>query len=220
WETYLEASRDEDEARKQDWDGIPGSILTFTGLFAATVAAFVIESYKLLSPDSGGQTAALLARLLAASMNESVPDAVDMTPLESFRPSSTAVAVNALWFSSLAISLGCALLATLVQQWSRNYARDIRQRRTINDSARSRAYNHIFVRIGVDYFGLHQMVYWLVGLVHLAVMLFAVGLVIFLYPINLSVARCAASFIYLFGIAYLTASVTPAFSTYVHTILP
>ena len=29
WNTYLEASKDEDEARPKDWDGNTGSILTF-----------------------------------------------------------------------------------------------------------------------------------------------------------------------------------------------
>jgi len=31
-----------------------------TGIFSATVAAFIIESYKMLPPDSGDQTAFLL----------------------------------------------------------------------------------------------------------------------------------------------------------------
>ena len=38
-----------------------------------------------------------------------------------FSPPNHAVWVNALWFMSLVISLTCALLATLLQQWARRY---------------------------------------------------------------------------------------------------
>ena len=42
WETYLEAARDEDEARPKDWDENTGSILTFvrplfTSIYLLTV---------------------------------------------------------------------------------------------------------------------------------------------------------------------------------------
>ncbi|KZV72652.1 hypothetical protein PENSPDRAFT_575790, partial [Peniophora sp. CONT] len=124
WKTYLEAARDEDEARPKDWDGTTGSILTFTGLFAATVAAFVIESYKLLQPDSGDQTVLILSQLLAATTNASSPSIPSLLPDDTFRAPITAVIANALWFCSLVVALACALLATLIQQWSRDYVRD------------------------------------------------------------------------------------------------
>lgn len=34
WETYLEAARDEDEARPKDWDGTTGSILNFVRMIS------------------------------------------------------------------------------------------------------------------------------------------------------------------------------------------
>ena len=37
------------------------------GLFSAVATAFIIESYKTLSPDSGDQTVALLSQLLSAT---------------------------------------------------------------------------------------------------------------------------------------------------------
>ncbi|KZV65214.1 hypothetical protein PENSPDRAFT_548567, partial [Peniophora sp. CONT] len=123
WGTYSRAMKDEDEARPKDWDGNTGNILTFTGLFAATVAAFVIESYKALSPDSGGQTVELLTQLLvsAADTSNSTASAALSTLSEPFHAPLTAVLTNALWFCSLVVALACALLATLVQQWSRDY---------------------------------------------------------------------------------------------------
>ncbi|KAH9052583.1 hypothetical protein EDB87DRAFT_425480 [Lactarius vividus] len=44
---------------KSDADGV----LVFTGLFSATVAAFVIEGYQRLSVDSGDQTVTLLSQM-------------------------------------------------------------------------------------------------------------------------------------------------------------
>ncbi|KZV70450.1 hypothetical protein PENSPDRAFT_631609, partial [Peniophora sp. CONT] len=121
WGTYLRSMKDEDEARPKDWDGSTGSILTFTGLFAATVAAFIIESYKSLSRDSGDQTVVLLSEILAATRNPSSNATTTATSTDSFHAPLSTVLVNALWFISLVIALACALLATLVQQWSRDY---------------------------------------------------------------------------------------------------
>ncbi|KZV65376.1 hypothetical protein PENSPDRAFT_586985, partial [Peniophora sp. CONT] len=120
--------REEDEERPRGWDGNTGSILTFTGLFAAMVAAFVIESYKALSPNSGDQTVLLLSQLLNATTNATMTSFVNTVPAEPFQLSISVVLVNILWFCSLTIVLACALLATLVQQWSRDYTRDIKRR--------------------------------------------------------------------------------------------
>ncbi|KZV75295.1 hypothetical protein PENSPDRAFT_571709, partial [Peniophora sp. CONT] len=134
WTTYLKAAEDEDKYLPRSWETNTGSILTFTGLFAATVAAFVIESYKSLSPDSGAQTVALLSQLLTVNANASASVIVSTGPTSAFMLPVTAVIVNALWFASLLISLACALLATLIQEWSRNYVRDIAGRQTLNES--------------------------------------------------------------------------------------
>ncbi|VDC03058.1 unnamed protein product [Peniophora sp. CBMAI 1063] len=213
WGTYSRAMQDEDEARPKDWDGNTGSILTFTGLFAATVAAFVIESYKSLSPDSGDRTVALLTQILAASTNASSSPVIGPTLIEPFHAPMSAIIANALWFCSLVVALACALLATLVQQWSRDYVRDIKQRDILDESMTSRALNHVYIRMGVDRYGMDGVVNVIVALVHLAVMLFAAGLLLFLFPINDAISWCTVSALAIFGAAYLIASVLPIFDT-------
>ncbi|KZV68154.1 hypothetical protein PENSPDRAFT_754368 [Peniophora sp. CONT] len=104
WETYLAAVEDEDKASVESWNGSTTGILTFTGLFAATVAAFVIESYKMLSPDTGAQTVALLAQLVAATNTTPVIPSIDIQSGPFFAP-ETAIIVNSLWFLSLVLSL-------------------------------------------------------------------------------------------------------------------
>ncbi|KZV67135.1 hypothetical protein PENSPDRAFT_611823 [Peniophora sp. CONT] len=209
WSTYLKAAEDEDRTRPREWEGNTGSILTFTGLFAATVAAFIIESYKSLSPDSGDRTVALLSQILAATANASTHDTVILAPAEPFTVPTTSIVTNALWFSSLLIALVCALLSTLVQQWSRDYVRDISRRRVLHESLRHRAYNHIYIRMGVNRYGMDQFVSWIVALVHLSVFLFASGLLVFLYPINPIVAGIATGVLGLFTSIYIIASLQP-----------
>ena len=71
----------------------------------------------------------------------------------------------------------------------------------------SRAFNHLHVRSGVDRYGMDKIVSLIVPLVHLAVILFAMGLVLFLYLINAAVSGCTAFALGVFGLAYLAASV-------------
>ncbi|VDC06370.1 unnamed protein product [Peniophora sp. CBMAI 1063] len=182
WNAYLDAVEDEDKASAESWSGSTAGILTFTGLFAATVAAFVIESYKQLQPDTGAQTVALLARIaFASSGNATIPPSE--LPAEPFVAPKSAVIVNSLWFLSLVISLACALLATLIQEWTRDFLRDI-QRRTPDMTIKQYSFNHIYVRMGVERFKLDYVTSLIVALMHLAVVLFVVGLVIFLFPIH------------------------------------
>ncbi|KZV67936.1 hypothetical protein PENSPDRAFT_697953, partial [Peniophora sp. CONT] len=208
WETYLTAARSEDESRIKDWEGNTGSILTFTGLFAATVAAFVIESYKSLSPDSGDQTVTLLAQILEVTKNNTAQTTESSEP---FQAPLTTIAANVLWFCSLSAALMCALLATLVQQWSRDYMRDINKQRTLDAGMRSRALNHIYIRMGVNRYGIDHVVGWLVALLHMSVLLFAVGLLLFLYPINKAVAGCTMFVVGLSSIIYAIVSLMPLF---------
>jgi hypothetical protein len=57
-----------------------------------------------------------------------------------FSPPNSAVWVNALWFMSLVISLTCALLATLLQQWARRYLKITQPRYSPHKRARIRAF--------------------------------------------------------------------------------
>ena len=55
-----------------------------------------------------------------------------------FSPPKYVIWVNSLWFLSLAISLTCAMLATLIQQWARRYLRRThRPRDTLHESVQS-----------------------------------------------------------------------------------
>ncbi|KZV61904.1 hypothetical protein PENSPDRAFT_713036, partial [Peniophora sp. CONT] len=211
WQTYLDAAKDEDAGRPKNWEGSTNGILTFTGLFAATVAAFIVESYALLSPDSTDRTNMLLEQLFVAMANTSLNIPVVVPPMQPFSVAPTAVVINVLWFSSLLISLTCALLATLVQEWSRAYPQDVNRRKVLHETIQARACNHIFIRMGVDRYGMDHFVSWIVALVHLSVLSFACGLVIFLYDINSIVAGMTTIMLGVFCVLYCISSLIPLF---------
>ena len=98
-----------------------------------------------------------------------------------FSPPRYAVLVNSLWFLSLIISLGCALLATLLQQWARRYIR-VTQLERCNPEKRARV--RAFFAGGVEKMRLPFAVETLPALLHLSVFLFFSGLVIFLLHVN------------------------------------
>jgi hypothetical protein len=220
WALYLKGAEEEDKARVENWKGDTDGILIFvrcfqahicldntmarqTGLFAATVAAFVIESYKQLSADTSAQTVALLAQLVAAQNGTALPPVVPAS--DTFVPAPSAVVANTLWFLSLVVSLVCALGATLIQQWARNYQRQNQRWR----SMQKRGVLHVILCTGVERFGLDNASSWVVALLHLAVSLFMAGLVIFLFPINVIVASFSLGAVAISGIAYVALSVLP-----------
>jgi hypothetical protein len=180
-------------------------LLKKTGLFAATVAAFIIESYKRLSSDSGAATVTLLNQISQqlSSLSNGTQDSSPPPPLysdSSFRPAQSAIRINILWFLSLVLSLICALAATLMQQWSRRYRQLAQAETTLYKRARTRAY--LFE--GVQSFGLSRAVEAVPALLHVAVFLFFAGLIDFLFSIDSTVGRvilgvmCSFSAIYIF----------------------
>jgi hypothetical protein len=132
WNMYLDQVKEDDQRTTDTWKEDANGILVFvslnllvslstpitslkSGLFTATVGAFVIEFYKQLSPDSGSQTVALLGQIsqqLANSPNGNYSNSAIQPPPP---PSASMVWVNAMWLISLVLGLASALTATLLQ---------------------------------------------------------------------------------------------------------
>ena len=113
------------------------------------------------------------------------------SPPTPFSPPNTAVWVNAHWFLSLVISLTCALLATLLQQWARRYLKITQSRYTPHKRARIRA----FFAEGVDKCLLPWTVDALPTLLHISLFLFFAGLVVFLCNVNLTIFKLVSSWV-------------------------
>ncbi|KAI9467375.1 hypothetical protein BJY52DRAFT_66137 [Lactarius psammicola] len=211
WMMYLTKAEKVDKEITEGWKGEADGILVFTGLFSATVAAFTIESYKQLSPDPGVTTNALLTQIsqqLVNISNETPLASVAAQNSQPFKPTASAVRVNVLWFLSLAISLNCALSATLMQQWARQYCELTRRRGAPHKSGRIRA----FIFDGFRKFGtLARAVTPITRLLHISVFLFFAGLVEFLFPIYTTVAYTTLGCIGMFALPYAVLTVLPNF---------
>ncbi|KAI0293675.1 hypothetical protein B0F90DRAFT_1642276, partial [Multifurca ochricompacta] len=115
---------DEDKKMAERWAADADGMLIFTGLFSARVAALLAVSIQDIRPNPQDTSAFYLQSIYKVISNASTTQAP--TPLTlanppAFSPPKYAVWVNALWFLSFVISLTCAMLATLLQQWARRY---------------------------------------------------------------------------------------------------
>ena len=159
---YLTEAEKQDKEVIETWKGDTDGILVFvslcpvslvhvhrlkcilkTGLFSATVATFIIESYQNLSPNSSDTTNALLAQISQQLVDMSNGTPLTVVPAQigqPFKPTASAVRVNVLWFLSLILSLSCALSATLMQQWTRRYQELAQRRGAFHRRGRMRAY--------------------------------------------------------------------------------
>ncbi|KAF8270529.1 hypothetical protein EI94DRAFT_778229 [Lactarius quietus] len=124
-----------------------------------------------------------------------------------FSPPNYAVWVNALWFLSLVISLTCALLATLLQQWARRYLKVTQPRYSPHKRARIRA----FFAEGVDKFLLPWAVEALPTLLHLSLFLFFAGLAVFLWNVNRTIFKLVLSWVGICTALYGCITVVPLF---------
>ncbi|KAJ7251073.1 hypothetical protein C8J57DRAFT_1667005, partial [Mycena rebaudengoi] len=209
WAAYISEAEKYDKALVERWRSDMDGLLIFAGLFSASLTAFIIESYKTLSPDQGAITNALLAQIsrqLDPHLNAS---SADVATLKAFSPTSSSLACNILWFLSLGLSLSCALIATLVEQWSRDFI----QRTEMRPSSIIRARIFSYLYFGIKRFGMHSMVACIPLLLHISLLLFFAGLVAFLQPVNTVLMTTAAVLLGLMSSTYAYLTLLPMFSS-------
>ncbi|KAJ7436640.1 hypothetical protein FB451DRAFT_1570998 [Mycena latifolia] len=180
WAVYVSEAEKYDKALVESWKSDMEGMLIFAGLFSASLTAFLIESYKTLNPDSGDMTVKLLTQIslqLVASANGSTLQLPESTP---FTPPAASLVCNAFWFISLGFSLTCALIATLLEQWARDFLHkaDMRSAPVI----RARVYSYFYY--GLKRFNMHTVVEIIPLLLHASLLFFFAGLVAFLIPVN------------------------------------
>ncbi len=204
WNMYLDEVKEEDQRMTDAWKQDAKGILVFvsldrsklilvfvpmtnskTGLFSATVGAFIIEFYKQL-PNSKSDTA-----------NQPSPR------------SSSMIWVNAMWLTSLVFSLTSALVATLLQQWARMYI----EAPKVRSQPKDRAHIRSFLFHGTELYKMRILIEIAPTLLHLSVLLFFAGLVITFHTstitIHTEVAIAVDVAVGFFGLAYIMLSILP-----------
>jgi Family of unknown function (DUF6535) len=164
-----------------------------------------------LRPNSQDTSAFYLANIYQLLANPNVSRAsILATPAKPppFSPPKFAIWVNALWFLSLVISLTCALLATLLQQWARRYVTVTQPPRY---SPHKRARIRAFFADGVENFHLPWAVETLPTLLHLSLFLFFSGLIVFSLNVHYTIFYVIAWWIGLSAVAYGSITLMPIF---------
>ncbi|KAF7359733.1 hypothetical protein MVEN_00697900 [Mycena venus] len=177
WAVYISEAEKYDKALVESWKADMEGLLIFAGLFSASLTAFLLESYRSLIPDQGAITIAILAQI----SRQLDPDSDTKSGAiigSSFTPSTASLTCNTLWFLSLGLSLSCALIATLVEQWARNFI----QRTEMRPSPVIRARIFSYLYFGIQRFEMHTVVEFIPFLLHLSLLFFFGGLVAFLLP--------------------------------------
>ncbi|KAF8261542.1 hypothetical protein EI94DRAFT_1606282 [Lactarius quietus] len=161
--------------------------LVFAGLFSAIGAVSLAEIYERFPQNPSNEAVKLIAQVSQQLVN--IPHGL---PLENIaaasdepfkrRLSAAMVNLNATWFASIVISIGCAVLVTLIQQSARRYLAPTLGGGTPYEHGRLRRIHFIGLRrfyVPVD------RVYQSLGTsMHLSLLFYCVGLVAFIFRID------------------------------------
>ncbi|KAG9120242.1 hypothetical protein FRC07_004348 [Ceratobasidium sp. 392] len=201
WEMYLEEANECDQelvkARQIGLD----VLLLLAALFSAILTAFLVESKDLLKQDPADVSASLLLRIAQSQyrMELGLPPAEnEHTPsIPDFVPSTSARWINGIWFTSLGLSLSAALTAMLSKEWLNAFI-----------SSRPRAaHAHVLLRQsrleGLEKWWVLHIIALLPSILHVSLLLFGIGLVVYLWTLDRVVAAIFAPFLGITSLFYL-----------------
>jgi hypothetical protein len=185
------------------------------GLFSASLTSFLADSIANLQVDPAQQmvyyqqqNVALLAQIskqvASITPQVSIPSTLP-PPYPAFRPNSSDIRVNVFWFMSLVFSLTAALLATLVQQWVRDYMHVFQRYSNPLKSARLRQYLYE----GAEGWYMPVVAEFVPGLVHVSLFLFFLGLGDSLLSVNTTVGVTTIVPITICGLLYIFSMFAP-----------
>ncbi|KAK7471127.1 hypothetical protein VKT23_002541 [Stygiomarasmius scandens] len=200
WKVYIDQAKEYDENLLKEWKQDMEALLIFSALYSASLTAFIIESYKTLQDDPAQNTVNILLQI-SRQLNGST---TLETPLP-FEPPAASLACNIFWFLSLALALTCSLLATFVQQWTRDFIHKTALKPSSVRRARVTAYLHY----GLQDFRMHTFVDVIPILLHISLFLFFSGLVAFLLPVNRILTYVMAAVLVVFLAIYFGLTLFP-----------
>ncbi|KAK0228793.1 hypothetical protein IW262DRAFT_641524 [Armillaria fumosa] len=184
-------------------------LLVFAGLFSAVVTTFIVQISQSLQADYTEMSANLLFEMIniqRAIANGDSLDTVAPSPLNpntTFIASATSIWANWLWFTSLTLSLTTALVSVLVKQWLHHYM-------TLpSGTPRERSLLRQFRFAGLQKWCVVVIIGLLPALMHTALAIFFVGLVIFLGPLQASIAWVVGAITAVTYTAYLMTHILP-----------
>ncbi|KAJ7494072.1 hypothetical protein FB451DRAFT_1360635 [Mycena latifolia] len=205
WAVYIAEADKYDKSLVESWRADMEGMLIFAGLFSASLTAFLIESYKTLTPDMGDTTVALLTQISRQLALSASGENFTLTTVPQFTPAASSLVCNVFWFTSLGLSLMCALVATLLEQWSRDFLH--RADRRSAPIIRARAFSYLYY--GLKRFKMHHVVEIIPLLLHTSLLFFFAGLVAFLIPVNRAMVIVTSSLLAIIATLYFVLTILP-----------
>jgi len=145
-------------------------------LFAGFMSAFLIELLGRLEPDPMDIIQDVLIYQTHMMRNSSLGPYVPA----DFSPPEHIVIVNALFYASLGVMLLAAFIAMLIKSWVREFDRGLRAMSVPEQRAKTREFRYL----GMERWKLREMVGVLPLLIQISILLFSIGLVLFLFHIS------------------------------------
>ncbi|KAG8709839.1 hypothetical protein FRC11_005170 [Ceratobasidium sp. 423] len=192
WKTYVKEADRVDEELVDGWNN------------------FVIESYKNLKPDPAdvsAQTLLVMSQTLWSLANGSQPTNPSPPPgMEAppFKASPSAICVNVLWFLSLSLSVAVSLISMLAKEWCLEFMSG----RTGPFGAQARRRQQRWD--GIVEWRMKEVIIMLPSLIHLSLLLFAIGLCVFLWDVHYGVAIPVVLVTFLAAGAYFACTILPS----------
>ncbi|KAF8691857.1 hypothetical protein RHS03_08714, partial [Rhizoctonia solani] len=145
---------------------------------------FILESTQDLKPDYAKVSAHTLAAILAAVSSGTSSNTSDIPTMDQseFLPSSAAIQVNILWFTSLSLSVAVALIAIVAKDWCYQFMATRTGPALIQGRRRQLRWE------GIEQWRMQEILNVLPLMMHAALLLFAIGLSLYLWDINPQVA--------------------------------
>ncbi|CAE6339055.1 unnamed protein product [Rhizoctonia solani] len=214
WKTYVREADRVDEELVDGWNKSMDVNLIFAALFSAISTAFVIESYKNLKQDPAdvsAQTLLVISHTLLSLANASQPATSTPAPTggaEPFRASVSAICVNVLWFLSLSLSVAVSLISMLAKEWCLEFMSG----RTGPPGSQARRRQRRWD--GLESWRMKEVLTVLPSLIHLSLLLFAIGLCVFLWDVHYGVAIPVVIVTTLAAGAYFACTILPFIDNY------
>ncbi|CUA67978.1 Protein Ycf2 (chloroplast) [Pelargonium x hortorum] [Rhizoctonia solani] len=188
WKTYVREADQVDEEMVDGWNKSMDVILIFAALFSAISTAFVIESYKNLKPDpadASSQTLLIISQTLMLIANGSQPSStspISVSETTAFEASAKDICVNVLWFLSLSLSVAVSLISMLAKEWCLEFMSGRTGPAGPQACRRQQRWD------GLVKWKMKEVILMLPSLIHVSLLLFAIGLCVFLWDVHYGVA--------------------------------
>ncbi|KAI4518004.1 hypothetical protein K525DRAFT_250859 [Schizophyllum commune Loenen D] len=208
WRVLLDEGQAYDAEMIEGWRDTLDVLLVFAGLFSAVVTTLVVQSSQALQPDYAAISVSLLAEIVSlqraldsGTPSGSVPrsslalDAITATALDYW--------CNAFWFISLALSLSAALMSVLIKQWLQAYSSNV------SGTPRNQALVRQFRLVGIERWNVPLIVGLLPMLLHISLLLFFVGLSLYVFTFDTVIASIIAGLAISVYSLYFAANILP-----------